>query len=171
MTKLYVGIDPGKNGAIVIIDRNLNIFSKTIMPVIGKNRDYDIQGIARWFKSLKEDHFLSVVLEKSLIVPMSGRISITSTHYCQGLFQGILVALEIPFEVVSPTEWKKKVLRGSDWKGNKGSSVIWCKRKWPQENWKVTNRCKKDHDGFTDAACIAYYGFLRESIQINETFI
>ena len=41
--KYYLGIDPGKQGAFVIIDENSNIVEKIGTPLIGK--DYDKQGI------------------------------------------------------------------------------------------------------------------------------
>ena len=47
--KHYLGIDPGKQGAFVIIDENSNIVEKIGTPLIGK--DYDKQGIIDILKS------------------------------------------------------------------------------------------------------------------------
>jgi len=54
---IYVGIDNGLSGGIVIIDENQKIISKHIMPVIkGKKTDYDTLQIINIFISIKQLH-------------------------------------------------------------------------------------------------------------------
>jgi len=40
----------------------------------------------------------------------------------------------------------------------KQMSYLVCSRLWSCYDWKATPRCKKPHDGLTDAAMLAEYG-------------
>lgn len=160
----HIGIDGGKKGAIVVLDNEGNIVQKWIMPMIkGKKPEYDIVGISCIFDSLKKDNSLDlmkVILEQPLILPINGRIGVASTHFCYGIFQGILTAMNISYEVVRAKDWQKVVLRGLNLKDTKQASIMWCKRKYPKVDFRATERSKKDSDGICDATCMAYYSFL-----------
>ena len=54
----------------------------------------------------------------------------------------------------------KEIFKGMDYKDKK-ASVMFCKRKWPKEDWRATDRCKLSHTGLTDAACLALYCYRR----------
>ena len=127
-------------------------------------KEYDIQRIINILKTVKKDadkqnQKIFAVLEKTLILPISGRISIFSTGFCFGMFQGILSTLEIPYQVARPQDWQKEILRGMNLKDTKQMSILWCKRKYPSEKWTATDRSTKDHDGLCDAVCMAHYAF------------
>ena len=61
--KYYLGIDPGKQGAFVIIDENSNVIEKIGTPLIGK--DYDKQGI---IDILKSREFHKIGLENPSVI-------------------------------------------------------------------------------------------------------
>ena len=61
--KYYLGIDPGKQGAFVIIDENSNIVEKIGTPLIGKY--YDKQGI---IDILKSREFHKIGLENPSVI-------------------------------------------------------------------------------------------------------
>lgn len=159
---IFVGVDGGKKGGIVVLSDKGNIIMQSIMPIHkGKKAEYDIAGISDIFKRLKEEHSkVNVFLEKALILPVSGRISIASTSFCNGVIQGVLTALNISYQIISSKEWQKEVLKGLNQTDTKQASIMFCQRKFPDADFRATTRAVKVSDGLTDATCIAYYGFL-----------
>ena len=167
---ICVGIDNGLGGGIVALD-NLKVLYKGIMPVVKgvKRNEYDVKGIVNVLKSLQKQaktngDSLFVMLEKSLIMPISGRIAVASTAYGNGVFEGVLTSLGIPYQVVRPTEWQKVVLKGMDTSDTKKASIIFCSRRFPAEDWTPSVRAKQEHTGLCDATCIAVYGQLISKI-------
>ena len=72
--------------------------------------------------------------------------------------------LQIPFEIVSPTVWQRELFKGNyGSKDSKDLSIAYCLQKYPTAMWKATERCRKYHDGKTDATCIALYGKRKNS--------
>lgn len=169
----YVGIDNGINGGIVVIDENLKVKYKYIMPVIrGDKNEFDVVEIRRIFETLKmnilSQDYIYVILEKASPRPIQGVKQAFVTGECYGIFKGILAAKYFSFDIVNPQTWMKKVFEGFDWKDKK-ASIMYCQRKWPEEDWKATDKTTKNHDGLTDAACIAYYSYLiNKKVQQNE---
>ena len=153
---MYIGIDNGISGAIVILDKNLNIIKKHIMPTIGTGRkEYDLISIKKILLEYKDS---TVYLEKAQPRFRDGSKQAFKTGYGYGAIEGILCALELSYIIVSPKTWQKKLFEGLNSTDTKQSSLLFCHRKWPTEDWTPTERSQKAHDGLTDAACIAYYG-------------
>jgi hypothetical protein len=162
---IYIGIDGGLNGAIVCINETGNILVKRIMPIIkGKGRsEYDIPEIIKIFNELKSTNIeLIAGLEKAQVSPIISKNSAFSMGYCNGMFQGILSALNIPFRIFRAAEWQKEILAGINGTDTKMRSIMWCERRFSNESWKATGRCINDSDGLTDACCIAFYTKLKE---------
>ena len=161
--KYYIGIDNGLSGGITVIDENQNIISSVVMPVIkGKKTEYDIREIVNIFNTFAEPCNVFVALEKSHVRPISGKRACFMTGFGYGVMQGIIESLSFSYEIVSPNEWMKDILKGQDTKDKKGS-VLWCKRKYPNEQWTATDRCKKIHDGMTDSCALAVYCYRRNN--------
>lgn len=154
----FIGIDNGVNGGIVVLDRHHTIIDKIVMPVFGgSKKEYDIQSI----QSFLEKYINSfAILEKAQPQFRDGKKQAFKTGYGYGVMQGILTALKIPFQIEAPKTWQSKVFKGLDTDDTKIASILFCKRKWPREDWTPTERSKKPHDGMTDAACMAYYGVM-----------
>lgn len=154
--KYIIGIDPGINGGISVLDRNNNIVFKSVMPVIGTSRkEYDIINIYNILNKYKNS---ICYLEKAQPRFKDGSKQAFKTGFGFGVLQSILVCLKIPHEIISPKQWQKEIFKGLDSKDTKKASVLFCKRRWIEEDWTPTQRAKKEHDGITDATCIAYYG-------------
>jgi hypothetical protein len=164
---MYVGIDNGVNGGIVIIDKEARIVYKTPMPVLSisksNRKEYDIQTISKIFKQYLDDEAL-VILEKAQPRFRDGTKQAFKTGYGYGVIQGILVALGVNYEIVAPKVWQKKIFKGNTYSDTKMASAMFCKMRWAEEKWTATERSKKIHDGMTDAACMAYYGLLEFKI-------
>lgn len=165
---LFAGIDGGQNGAIVVIDNNNAIIYKTIMPVIKSNEartEYDVSAIKNIFKNFVIEYGVENIvagIEKVQITPISGKNAVASMYFCYGLFQGVLSALGISYRVFRAKDWQKEILSGINGSDTKQRSIIFCKRKYPNESWKRTERCENDSDGLTDACCIANFLRLKE---------
>jgi hypothetical protein len=158
---IFIGIDNGLSGGIVAINEKQEIIGRCVMPVIkGKKTDYDIGKIYN-FLSRINDVFINqdifVALEKAHVRPVSGKRACFMTGFGYGVMQGILKALGVSYEIVSPKDWQKEILKGMNTGDTKKDSIMFCKRKWPKEDWTATERSKKEHDGLTDAGCMALY--------------
>jgi hypothetical protein len=161
--RYYLGIDPGKQGAFVIMDESSNIVEKIGTPLIGK--EYDRQGIVQILKSRE---FHKVGLESPDVMFGVGKSVVYSLSHCVGLIEGILIGLNIPHVMIKPKEWQKecwkhvKVQKKADGKGNdtKATSTIAAVNLWPSEDFKITNKGGKSvnhNDGMIDAVLIAEY--------------
>jgi hypothetical protein len=158
INKYYIGIDPGINGGFVVLDNNQSIIDKRIMPVLGKTKkEYDIHLICNFLEQYSLDSF--TVLEKSQPHFRDGSKQGFKTGYGYGVLQGVLVALNMSYQLKAPKTWQKIIFEGLKSDDTKSASILFCKRKWPLEKWTATDRCSNAHDGMTDAACIALYGF------------
>lgn len=140
---IYIGVDPGKNGGIAIIDSDGVI----AFPFSEERLLIELDGIAQEYECI-------CYLEHVHAMPKQGVSSTFNFGMNFGFIQGVLRAYEIPYELVTPQKWKKEFSCTSD----KNTSIEVCKRLFPKVNLKATERCKKDHDGMAEALLIAEYG-------------
>lgn len=140
---IYIGIDPGKSGAIAVIkDREVKLapFSEEIYK--------------KWLSDISNSGEKSFcVLEKVGAMPHQGVTSMFNFGANFGYIQGLLKAYGVPFELVTPQKWKKEYSVTSD----KNTSVAVAKRIFPNVNLKKSDRCKKDDDGLAEALLMAEY--------------
>ncbi len=162
---MYIGVDLGLSGGIVILDENQRVIHKYVMPIIkikGKS-EYDIKTIVQILQGIAipaaiDDIKVYAVLEKSHVRPISGKRACFTNGFGYGLMQGILESIGISYEIVKPQTWMKEL--EIDSKDKKGS-ILFCQRKWPDVDWRATERCTKVHDGLTDGAGLALYCYRR----------
>ena len=137
---IYIGIDPGKDGALAMIS-DVGAASVVVFdPDIYKSALRAFPGQAR------------AVLEHVGAMPGHGVTSTFSFGENFGYIKGLLEAYQIPYELVRPQRWKKAFgISG------KNQSVEVCKRLFPGVSLRRTERCKKDHDGMAEALLMAEY--------------
>ena len=140
---IYIGVDPGKNGGIAIIDSDGVI----AFPFSEERLLIELDGIAQEYECI-------CYLEHVHAMPKQGVSSTFNFGMNFGFIQGVLKAYNIPYELVTPQKWKKEFSCTSD----KNTSIEVCKRLFPGVNLKATDRCRKDHDGIAEALLIAEYG-------------
>ena len=140
---IYIGVDPGKNGGIAIIDND----GVVAFPFSEERLLIELDGIAQEYECI-------CYLEHVHAMPKQGVSSTFNFGMNFGFIQGVLKAYEIPYELVTPQKWKKEFSCTSD----KNTSIEVCKRLFPNVNLKATDRCRKDHDGMAEALLIAEYG-------------
>ena len=165
----YIGIDLGKDGAIVVLTEEGAIIEKIKTPLIKnpKGRDeYDDQGMRRALLGHIDDTMATI--EKAHAFPgKMGGIANFQRGLSFGLWRATLVGLAIPFAVYASLTWQRVMLADLRTRGKKGkisgpdtkqASIIIAARLWPKEDWRRSERAKKAHDGFTDAALLGEYG-------------
>lgn len=141
---IWIGCDPGKSGAYAWIwDGNA-----TAHPW---DDTYFIQDM-RILEATGEP--LMACVEKVGSRPGEGVVGAFSFGKSAGFIEGVLRALEIPYQLVSPPKWKKEFsLIGKD----KQASIETCHRLFPELDLRKTERCRTDHDGLAEASLIAEY--------------
>ena len=152
-----MGIDNGLDGGLVVVEDN-KIVASMVAPTVNvkaSKREYNGAGIVTFLHASKPDH---VFIEKAQAMPGQGVSSMFSIGLGYGMYRGILTALYIPYTLVHPKTWQGLLFRDLPKGDTKAMSYIVCMRLWPQYDWKASERCKKPHDGLTDAAMIAEYG-------------
>ncbi|HUW96021.1 MAG TPA: hypothetical protein VMW58_09540 [Anaerolineae bacterium] len=150
MTDLYIGIDPGLDGAVGFIGRDVVVF-RTPTIKVGKRRQYRAQEMAQILQyrlpvDRPEDRF--AILESVHSMPGQGVASSFSFGRGFGLWEGILVALGIPYLLVAPQTWKAAMLR--DMPHDKNAAKLQASRLWPELGHLS--------DGEAEALLMAEYG-------------
>jgi crossover junction endodeoxyribonuclease RuvC len=165
--RVIVGIDPGLDGAITFIDGDdiLASVAVHIVPTLtaGKGtskRNYDLPAMV----ALLTAHSITLaVIEQVSAAPVHGRVQGATSMFRfgqgYGIWLGMLAALHIPYQTVSPQTWKADVLKGTA--KDKAAAITFCQRMFPGISLLASPRCKVPHDGIADALCLAEYGCRR----------
>jgi len=156
---VVIGIDNGLDGGLVALSSKGVVWME-VTPTIGKGkRSFDLSGMRRSLVVLKSDARgdLIVGLERAQAMPGQGVSSTFSTGFGHGLWQGLLVGIGIPFELVSPQKWQRTMFEGINRTDTKAASALVAQRLRPDVDWRASPRCRKSHDGLTDAFCIAEF--------------
>lgn len=140
--RLFIGIDPGKKGALAIIDgENIEI------------HPYDQTEYISVLKIVKQHGNVTCCIEDVHALRGNGITSSFVFGKSYGWLLGMLDTLGIPYQAVSVQKWKKEYGLNSD----KAKSIEVCHRLFPNVSLKRTERCKKDDDGLAEATLLAEY--------------
>lgn len=107
----YMGIDPGINGGIAVIDESGNfVFAKPTPCIkIKKNNksksDYDVSTMADYVRSFL-DKDLTVCQELTHAMPGNGGVSMYHFGRGHGIWEGIVGAFALPYVLCTPQKWK-----------------------------------------------------------------
>ena len=136
----YIGIDPGKNGALaVILPETVEVFP------------FDEGDYANVLFALGKTE-CRCCLERVGAMPGQGVTSMFHFGENFGLIRGLLQANQIPYEIVTPQRWKKEF--GIT---EKNGAITVCERLFPEVSLYRTPRCKKPHDGIAEALLMAEF--------------
>ena len=147
MSKLVIGIDPGKTEAIALLKDG------SYLDV----RDY-VDGptnaglLCRWLILHAPD---LAVIEKVHSSPQMGVVSAFSFGANTGHWEGILDTLQIPWQSVRPQTWQKGIVPKKKSATDKPGLLV-ARRLWPDAPLTL-----KKHDGRADALLIARWGYLQ----------
>lgn len=142
---VFIGIDPGKHGALAVIGEDRRV--ETVVP-------FDIEAYRKVLLEIGCRHTETAVaaVEKVGAMPGQGVCSMFSFGENFGAIQGLLYALLISYQLVPPARWKKEFGVTSD----KQTSIDACKRLFDYPI-RRTDRCRKDDDGMAEALLLAEY--------------
>ena len=154
MTRIDIGIDPGKTGALAAIDHHTgDIIDIADMPAIGKH--VSAAGVAAWLIDMAHNGQLVVALEDVTSSPQMGVVSAFSFGRSKGIIEGCVAARLAPIHYITPAKWKRDVGLRAD----KDAARQLATNTWP--TWATTFARKKD-DGRAEAALIA--GWCRANV-------
>lgn len=139
---IYLGVDPGKSGAIVAL-----LEGGTIDFV---RNDATERDVSEWLGDvagcdIRSGHF--AILEQVSAMPKQGVSSTFKFGQSYGFLRGLLIAHRIPFETVTPAKWQQ-VMRCRS-KGDKNVTKARAQELAP--HFKFTHRT-------ADAFLLAEYG-------------
>ena len=163
MSRAFVGIDPGVTGAVVVLEDGELEFHDTPVVSAGKKKVMDSARCAALLRDIRQQSGagLMVIIEKVGSMPGEGVSSARSFGFGCGIWEGILAALEIPYQYVTPQRWQKEMLAGEPrpekgQKRDKSVSRTVARRLWPLQTEEALSRVK-DH-GRAEAALMAEWG-------------
>ncbi len=144
-TIFYLGIDPGAQGAVSLIDRNCSIVELADWP----GNEIDAAGLIKEFCS---GMTVQAAIEKVHAMPKQGVTSMFKFGANYGIWRGILAANEIPFLLPSPQQWQKGMLHK---KQDEHPKMAAAARLFPQAPLYGPKGGRKE--GRADALLIAYW--------------
>lgn len=155
MKTIYIGIDPGKKGAIVSINEDSQACSIADLPLAGK--DIDVVGLDALILSIKSgnpDCRFEVFIEKAQSMPKQGVSSSFNYGKAYGTIIGIIAGNGLRFTLVHPRTWKKVMMESMN-KSDKDMARQRAIQLWPlsHEYFKF-----KVNEHRAEAALIAEYG-------------
>ena len=140
--KIYIGVDPGKSGALALL------FPDGTIEVI----PFNSEGYMAVLSGLKGQD-VKCCLEKVGAMPGQGVVSMFNFGHNLGFIEGLLQANRIPYQMVPPQTWKKEFSLSSD----KAKSIEVCQKLFPNVSLLATERSKKPNDGMAEALLLAEY--------------
>lgn len=146
----YVGIDPGKSGAMAIITK------EGIIDII----PYDIDKYILALQKYVCDYKYSIYIEQVHAMPRQGVTSMFNFGKNYGMILGIMHGLDLRYTEVTPQKWKNKMCVTKD----KKSSIIKALEFYPKANLYRTSRCKVMDNNKAEALLIAHYNMLSDSV-------
>lgn len=138
----YIGIDPGKSGALAVIYDTAEI---EVFP-------FDFNTYTRVLNALEFTQVKACV-EKVNAMPGQGVVSMFNFGHNLGFIEGLLSAYYLPYQLVPPVKWKKEFSLSSD----KQKSIECCQKLFPGVSLLATDRSRKPHDGMAEALLMAEY--------------
>jgi len=158
--KYYIGIDPGVAGGLVCMDTQGNIRKKCVMPIvkIGTKNKVDPRALTQWLRDcFTEEEVRMVAIEEQRPMHKIGEVATFGMGRGYGLIEGVVAAVELPYELIRPVDWQREMFKGLPKGKTKDLSKQVAQQLYPKEDFRRTEKCKNVHDGLTDAALITEY--------------
>jgi crossover junction endodeoxyribonuclease RuvC len=147
---IFVGIDPGKAGAIACIDENGKATKYGMMPLLPSG-EIDGKEVYRMLENSGDKVFCTLELAQAM--PQQGVVSVFNYGRGFGKIQAAIEILKIPCQEVRPMAWKKEF---SLVKTEKTDSVTKAMKLFPDVEF-YTKRGRM-LDGLAEAFLLALYG-------------
>lgn len=155
MSRTWLGIDPGKDGALVVVDDHGNVASQVKTRSLLVEGEYVPELMADTLRSMVVEYQLAgAALELCAGRPWEGRGSLMTVGKGWGLWRGMLAAFAVRTVVPSSNRWTR-MLHDVQGEG-KARAVAFAASRLPGLEL-VGPRCRTPHSGLADAACLALY--------------
>lgn len=142
MVKTFVGIDPGKSGALAVLYPNGSV----------ETQPFNAVNYVDVLSGLRGSDVICCV-EKVSAMPGQGVVSMFNFGHNLGFIEGVLQANGIAYQLVPPQTWKKEFSLSSD----KAKSIEVCQKLFPKVSLLATDRSRKPSDGIAEAILMAEY--------------
>lgn len=152
---LFMGIDPGKAGAIAFITPDRSLLSVEMMPTL--NGTIDTFGFKTLVEAHQENRTLALcMIEKAIVLPKQGSVSGFTMGNNYGRLIAILELMGIPLEEIRPLNWKKRMFGSVKYEKNqlKEVAVMRARQLFPE----LAPKLLKSKDGLSEALLIAETG-------------
>lgn len=152
-----LGIDPGLDGAFVLLSETGKIRGHTKMPLIkvsGQKERIDESGLVELVQYFSSYPNLHVWMEHLQNTP--GRTGVFSFGDGYGLVRGMFLYTKTPVSYVLPKVWKKAMMPGMP--ADKVASCVAAARVFPESKSIMLKPRGTLDDGIADALLIAAYG-------------
>lgn len=153
----YIGIDPGLGGAMAALHVAGNtatplsiVFFDAPVVMVGKKREYVVVRMVELLRPYALDSVAA--LEKVHTMPRQGIASSGKLMRGLGLWEGILAALGIPYDMVPPQRWKGVMMDGMG--KEKDAARLRAMQLFPAASDQLV---LKKHHGRAEALLIAEY--------------
>lgn len=146
----YVGIDPGKSGALAIIDADGKV--RIVSFDLKEYRSILMSKIIHLDKGQ-----YTIWIEQVHAMPGQGVTSMFHFGENFGQICGLLVGLGLEYNLVTPTKWKKSVGVTHD----KETSIIKAEELYPEAPLLRTSRSRVPDNNRAEALLIAHYARLQ----------
>ena len=132
-TPLYIGIDPGKTGAVAFLRG-----SEGWGEIVDTGDGYAVAELIR--SQLREHASVHAAIEKVSAFPGQGVSSSFNFGASWGVARGVCAALQIPVTLVTPQRWNKLAFQGRNkpsGKPERKAAVLQIAReRWPRASLK-----------------------------------
>lgn len=161
MSKLYMGIDVGREGFITT--QKDGVFSHYSI------EDNDLYQLSEIMAEIRSNNTnIACVIEDVHAIFGSSAKSTFQFGVCKGFLLGLLAAHRIPYYLIQPKQWQKEIWENADkvtryktdggkMTDTKGTSINACKRIFPNLDLKKTPRCKNIDDNKVDSILMSEY--------------
>lgn len=154
--------DPGKSGALTIIDvekLTVSIFDMPVVPIgNGKRSEVDAHSLYEFLDNFNPTHF---VMEDVWSNPNDGHVGAFSFGDSLGTLKGVFAAYSRELIRVRPQVWKKTMRVTAD----KDTSIARAKELLPCTTPVLT---LKKHDGRAESALIALFGAFSLGVRLSK---
>ena len=157
--KSTIGFDPGKEGGFCAITSSGEAHEIVVAAFHFNGLELDTNQLWHWCKQINSYYSFNIptiVIEKVHAMPGQGVTSMFTFGSGYGELKALAKILAWPTIIVTPQEWKKHVLAGTD--KSKGATVEWALRTYPSLQPQLLKKSGLAHMGKVDALAIAHYG-------------
>lgn len=155
---IHIGIDPGAKGGVAVIDEQGELvqcfpYEPAALLKLCKKLRYTVN-LDLSAPPIEPSH---CTVEKTQAFPGMGVSGAHNYGVGRGKIEGILFALGIPYDLVTPSVWHRAMMHGAE--GATAKARAWCRAQqlWPNQIEWFRKPRGGVHDGLVDAALIAAY--------------